>query len=230
MRRCVSCLALAGALAIGSVSIASAGPILYSQPATFLPTAGSAYTSEIATDLGGTVFQVWDNFVLAAGGYIGAVTWQGIYVNDLGATFVDATSFDVRFYADAAGAPGAQLYNASFPVGDTHQTFVGTQSWFGNDSPVFNYEVSLPAAFTAAAGTQYWLSIVAHSPTFRPVWAWTAGTGGNDSSVQDLVLDAAPPYLVGQDRAFTLVPEPASLALLSMGLFALRARAKNRKH
>jgi hypothetical protein len=230
MRRLVNHLALACAFVVVPISLAFAGPVLYSQPAVFPPTVGSAYTSEIA---GGTPrFQVWDEFTLGADGSIGGVQWQGVYIDDLGPVpFADATAFDVRFYADAGGVMGALLYNASFGIGQTNQTLVGSQTWFGQPSPVFNYSVDLPTAFSANGGTQYWLSIVAYSDVFRPVWAWTAGTGGNNSSVQDDFGDLNPPYGVGQDRAFTLtaVPEPGSLSLLGAGLLALSGLRRRKK-
>ena len=55
-----------------------------------------------------------DDFTLAANEVIRSVSWLGTYAFDGTAPAVD--DFQIRFYADAAGSPGALLQ--SFAVGD----------------------------------------------------------------------------------------------------------------
>ena len=80
-------------------------------------------------------------------------------------------------------------------------------------------------AFSAAAGTQYWLSIVPDLANTTQ-WGWSTGTGGDGSSYQIFFgSGSSQPY----DLAFglsgsgatTTTPEPGSLTLLGLALASI---------
>jgi hypothetical protein len=225
-------------LVTSGVDSAFGSPIVYSQPALFSAglSTGAVWTSERPTDEGALRFQTFDNFSLTSPAAITEVTWQGIYIDD-GPTppVADATAFEIYFYADAAGLPGAQLYSTTLGISAVNETYAGNQpGFFGHPvSPVYNYSAVLPSVFSAGAATQYWFSVVAQSPTFRPnIWAWTSdlASTGDGSSYQ---FDGINPQFSGfrsSDRAFELIetPEPTTLVLLGTGLAAVLLRSRRR--
>jgi PEP-CTERM motif len=206
---CSSLFVLALSATAGQASV------LYSQPTNDF----GGYYSQNDTNSGGlgNYATVYDNFTLGSAASVNLVTFVGSYVP----AQAPIAGFTIQFYADSAGAPGASLYSAFLP-GTAGETFLGTD-FFSN--PEYAYSALLPTAFNAAAGTQYWLSIVP-DVGLPPQWAWESGTGGDGASYQDF-FGTLTPILV--DEAFTLqnVPEPASLALFStslLGLYFVRRR------
>ena len=204
-----------------------AAPVLvYSQPAS---APANLYFSEDAGDLG-AVWRMFDDFSIADSSNITAVAWSGAYVdlNDVAPPAPDSTAFAFRFYADAAGAPGALLYEQSVAFANITSTFFGTGTAGGLDAAFYNFSADLPAAFGATGGLKYWLAISSVAPTYAPTgWAWLSGIGGDDSSLQ--VLNSNTPITRGRDRQFDLyaVPEPAMLVLVSLGLAgAVHARRR----
>ena len=87
-----------------TAAAASAAPIFTQSGAP-----DSAFPSEREFDT-----LIADDFALAADDVIRSVSWLGSYAFDGTAPAID--DFQIRFYADAAGSPGALLQ--SFAVGD----------------------------------------------------------------------------------------------------------------
>jgi hypothetical protein len=190
----------AAALFLGSLCTASAfASTIYAQPTNL---AGSWFSNSGS-------WNAYDNFTLAAGATITSVGWVGN--NDLSSS---PTSFTISFYSDSAGMPGTLL--GSTTVGDGSPVDIGTDH-VGDET--FDYTGNINP-FSAAAGTEYWISIVA-SPS---LWEWEVGTGGDGSA-----LSIAPGNIINYDNtdlAFSLntgtstTPEPSSLMFLGTSLLA----------
>jgi hypothetical protein len=203
----------------------SEGSILYSQPAQYPPDGFNGYTSTVTPS--GPTFQTYDNFTLAQSGVITSISWQGLYWDFTGPAGNPAapntTSFELDFYSNNAGQPGTLL--SSQTLNNVGSQFVA-QAFFGPDNTgqndlvnVLNFNGDLANPFSAAAGQEFWVSIVSHSNSELPYWLWTSGTGGDGQSFQFDSFSGTGRTANG-DRAFTLVgaPEPQSWALLAGGI------------
>jgi hypothetical protein len=162
---------------------------------------------------------VFDDFTLTATTAVRTVTWQGIYctpVVNAPNPVPSATAFAVGFYpSDSGGGPNAQspLQQFTVPVANVAQTLeqnrpggtCTTSATSATPTPIgtYNYTFTLPAAFTANAGTRYWLSIVANVPGTPPLWGWRSGT--QDNGVSFLFFQNNFTSL-NRDRAFSLRP------------------------
>lgn len=166
-----------------------------------------------------------DDFSIAANDTARSVSWIGVYSPDNTAPAVD--DFEIRFYADAAGAPGALLQ--TFAVGNAvARTAVGTLATF----TTYSYTADLGAGFGINAGTAYWLVIANDTTGDNDNWFWAAQTSAGNAhfSLNDGATWA--PTLVDGAMVFTLdnanaaVPEPASLLLVGIGVAAALRRKR----
>lgn len=165
---------------------------------TIVPTTNSGYvearTSQIVTD-GSPPSWVFDDFTFSSAATISTVQWQGIYcvqTPGAGAPAPTASSFTVTFYSDVSGRPNlaAPLQASTYTVAQAGQVFEKNVSdlFCGTAAnttwPFYRYEVTLSTPFSIAAGTKYWLSIQATTPSYAVYWGWRDGTPDNNVSLQ----------------------------------------------
>ena len=161
----------------------------------------------------GAFATAYDNFTLGSATAINQVQWTGGYFNPQ--TQGPITQWTVSFYADNAGQPGGLA--ASFVIaGNGGETFIGNDT-LGDP----NYLYTAAVSFSAAAGTQYWLSVVPDL-AFPPQWGWGTSSQGDGISYQDFFGNR---LSNPTDLSFALykqqqtgVPEPGSLMLLGTGI------------
>lgn len=155
----------------------------------------------------------YDNFTLGSSTAVNAVEWIGGYFNPQ--SLGPISQWTVSFYADNAGQPGGLL--SSFVIaGNGGETFLQLDAL---GDPTYLYTATV--AFNAAAGTQYWLSVVPDL-AFPPQWGWTTSSQGDGISYQDFFGSRSSNPT---DLSFALfaqqntgVPEPGSLMLLGSGI------------
>ena len=151
----------------------------------------------------------YDNFTLTSATGINQVTWVGSYNNTQGSI----SGFTVDFWSNSGNAPGSLLATYSIS-GTANESSLGTDN-LGN--PLFSYSATLSSAFSAGAGTEYWLSVVPNL-NLPSIWYWESSSQGDANSYQccfgncgNQPVELAFALYKSQQ---TTVPEPGSLLLL----------------
>jgi hypothetical protein len=205
-----------------SVCLLAAAPagaaIVYSQT----PHQVNGLVSDFAETAG--LHQQADNFQLATGATLQGIEFWGNIANP---SLPD--DFIIRIFADAAGAPTSTPL-AQSQIARLIRTPTGEFSTAGN--PVFGYVANFATPIALAASTRYYLSVV-NNTSDDSSWNWSRFDGTADNARWHRAGDAAStdPWLeTTQDLAFVIydtnvVPAPAPVALIALGVFGLvRAR------
>jgi hypothetical protein len=191
-----------------------------------------AIGSSVRFSDGDTAFRSYDNFALTGSAIVERVGWSGLWI-DLAspvpapAGSQDAAAWEVAFYADSGGQPGALLSSQTIASAGVQSTFLGTgQFSVGQVYNVnyFSYLIDLPLLVGLSSGTPYWLSVYATGGTMPQNFAWLGASGGNGFSWQ------SPGGQVAADRQFqlegTVVPEPGTMLLLATGGLVMAFRRR----
>ncbi len=157
-----------------------------------------------------------DNFVLSASAMANGVRWWGSSVKFDDLTFLE--TFTVEIYLDEAGLPGASVTGPmTFTNAATNPTEVVPF--------IFEQEVKFPPVALTAG--EYWVSVSSAAEFVGTDFLnWILADGVFDDRFAYQSQGASYQPVVGfGDQAFEIqVPEPATFALLSMGLLILRRR------
>ena len=137
-----------------------------------------------------------------------------------------ATDFIVRFFMDNGGGAPFLAPFAQFAFTNVSRVDSGLDVPLQPaETDVFRYDVDLAAPLFLHANTPYYISIMAINEDTNWVWAWggDANPGTQNHMSWERSVEGAPwNPAAGHDMSFKLtgppVPEPASMALLGMGL------------
>ncbi len=195
---------------------------------------GPSSDTDFVTDSGIPYWQLLaDDFTLSMPASIGHIRWWGLYGNVFGGGSnsivppVGDETMRIRFYGArlSDGLPGAMLYEQAFL--NPSRVNTGQIADFGTGARRYEFDVDLPMAFEAQAGTRYWMEI-AQVGIPNSVFRWsfsnpidpTDAFAGTNPGLQDWI------YRVGGNLAFQLVdiPEPSVLTLVLFSGLLIRKR------
>ena len=118
---------------------------------------------------------VWDRFAAGSDADVVSIEWRGGYAGTAGGPVVN---FTVGIYGSSVGGSEPDVSHpplVEYESGDNAgQTYAGV---FGGTT-MYDYHFTLPTAFHAVAGVQYWVQIEAWQAGF-PDWGLARGTGGD---------------------------------------------------
>jgi hypothetical protein len=217
---------LTAMLTLIAIDNASAA-VLYNQPSDGTACGTGCYTSSP------NLYQVYDNFTLSSTGSVTSVTWYGTYYGynqgDTNPASGITTNWDIGFFSNNAGVPGASLYSAVIPVANVTSANVALSTDNGSSVELIEFTATLPSSFVATAGTEYWFSPYSDQPGFDPLFAWSGANAPGDGSYQSGVGPRT------DDRAFSLdgtvgsVPEPSTWAMMILGFVGIGAITYRRR-
>ena len=140
------------------------GSLLWSQ----LPACSAIGSSEImsAYDL---VTNSADNFMFTSAKDVTSVLWYfGIY----NGTYSPFTTWNITIYNNATCLPSNIVQQWTIPFSMSHESLHCLDSYY-------MYWADLTPAFTAAANTEYWISVQTGDHVFNGQWGWEMATAIN---------------------------------------------------
>ena len=202
-----------------------ADPTVYNQPAS--DASEGYYTWASCTTPDNGLVPTYDNFTLTSTNSVTSVQWTGNYLDSATASnnpaSPDTPTFRITFYSDNGGSPSQALSTATLSLADCNPTLLSTVAYGSFQIPVYSFSATLPDAFTATAGQQYWISIVGNCTADNPFYSWYSGTGGDGKCIQYYQGAQVRPL----DCAFALQGTPTTGPTLPSTFFAGEAALAN---
>ena len=228
--------AVSGAYVLVLALTAQADPIIYLQPPDETDGLVSGRTRSDFDMYGPGRFsnQVLDDFVLewAGEGALYELTdihWWGTYVGqELGESGDD---FTVRIFEDGETP---QLIEEFTPTWDlVNRADSGYDIPFGQRTrDVWSYWFDLAEPLYLDPESTYYISVINNTPSDSTDWAWVYGMDGNGQSWMRVTDESPWEDWSRHDMAFALtgsvVPEPATLTLLGLGVAGLLIKNRRR--
>jgi hypothetical protein len=178
-------------------------------------------TGAVSDDYLGNPFNQSDFFTLPSSATITAISWKGFYFNNP-TPAVD--NFQVFIYSDdGTGEPtsspqASAIYSSPAFLTDKHLT--GETLTFLDHQPFYQYTANINA-FNLTSGTKYWLEIYNNEQADDWHWAIDLNVPGRSqfynevsdpNTWHDNTLNSITTF-----QLFGNVPEPSTLALLTLG-------------
>jgi PEP-CTERM motif len=207
-------------------TLARAGALALTLGLTQVATAVTVFNNgapDLVAGTGMTEFQVADNFTVSGSFDITNIRFWS--AQDTASAYVGSVSWAI--FSNAAGLPGASLNSGLATVAGTA---TGGTTGFGYGV----YSFDIPVSFTLGAGN-YWLALH-NGPLTNTTsagdmtWA-TSSTGTGPSAVykDGTWISAGNESAFRIDGNVTVVPEPATTAMLMAGLLAVAGLRLSRR-
>jgi hypothetical protein len=225
MRTLLFAFVIAGLMAIWSAPASAV---------TLVNNGGPAYTFGAFSDTAnGDQWQAYNDFTLTSAATITGMEWWGGYFSFASVNNPITDAFDYIIATDSGGGqPGATV--ASGSLNSLTRTDTGSEDAAGME--VYDYTAAPSPVISLAAG-QYYLDIydTVSNPTGE-FFTWelsAAGVGTAEWSYSPIAGgwdDNSPDQLAFNLTGDAVVPEPATMTLLGLGLAGLVAKVARRKN